>query len=365
MITTSRHRSRTAFTLIEAVISLALVSVVLVAALSTFGATARTRAVQTANQQRDMLAGQLMSEILRAAYTDPDVDGSAGGREVGEGDDDRATWDDVDDYNGLANEPPLEPDGTPMARFTGWTRSVNVHNVNPADPSEIGSPLVQTGLKHITVTVTDAWGGQTTHVSMKSRDGINDATLASDLNYTSWVGVELQVGDHTSARLSSGTALLNHPPPAAMNLLSNPGFEDGTTHWIGFFASINEYTPWSHGGARSIAVTNRAASWAGAYQDVTGHLVSGKTYRFRVWAAPHDTPACLLVPMATLYFDEDPIFLFGDPVWVFGDWTEITFDFTPVFTGTPQAVYVGVLSSDSQPVTDFLLDDAILHGVNQ
>ena len=360
-----RSAARTAFSLVEAVISIALVSIVLIAALSTLGATARTRGVQTAHQQRDVLARQLMSEILRGAFTDPDVDGSAGGLELGEPVDDRTGWDDVDDYHGLSNEPPQEPDGTAMVQFTNWTRSVGVHNVSTSDPSEIGTPIPETGLKHIAVTITDPWGGQTTLTSMKSRDGINDAMPTSSLSYTSWVGIELQVGDDASARLSSGAALLNHPPAVTINLLNNPGFEDGTTNWstVGS-ATIAPHTELPHNGVASLAVEDRSNASAGPIQNVTAHLESGRTYRFRTWAQPHNTTECQLIPTIILQTSAGTTSVDGAPVWASGGWTEISFDFTPVFAGVLQEGYVGVRSSASEPVTDFLLDDAWLYEVS-
>jgi len=357
--------ARSAFSLIEAVISMALVSVVLIAALSTLGATARTRSVQTSHQQRDALARQLMAEILGTAFTDPVVDGSAGGREAGEIVDDRTGWNDVDDYDGLSNQPPQEPDGSAMSQFQDWTRSARVHNVSAADPSEIGTPLPETGLKHITVTVTDPWGSETTLASMKSRDGVTDAIPSSSLSYTSWVGIELQVGEDESARLSSGTALLNYAPAVTMNLLSNPGFEDGTTNWsdVGD-ATITAHTDLPRNGIASIAVTNRPHSSSGPVQSVTPHLESGKTYRFRTWVSPHNAAASQLVPTIILQTSGGTMYIDGDPTWALGDWTELTLDFTPVFAGSLQKGYVCVRSSAAQPVTDFLMDDAWLYEVN-
>ncbi|MHC5113201.1 MAG: carbohydrate binding domain-containing protein [Planctomycetota bacterium] len=358
-----RSDARRAFSLIEAVISIALVSIVLVAALSTVGATARTRSIQTAHQQRDVLARQLMAEILRAAYTDPEVAGSDAGREIDEPADDRTQWDDVDDYDGLSNQPPREPDGTLMSQFEAWTRAAAVQNVNPASPDEISAPG-GTGLKRVTVTVTDPWGGQTTHASMKSRDGVNDAVPASSLSFTSWVGVELQVGSDASSRLSSGTALLNHPPPATMNLLSNPGFEDGTANWEAVGASLAPYNDQQRHGTTSLAVTARSNSSSGPIQNVTPHLESGRTYRFRVWARAHNAAASQLVPTMILQTSGGITYVDGDPVVVPDDWSEVSYDFTPVFAGALQKGYVCVRSSPGQAVTDFLLDDAWLFEVS-
>lgn len=137
--------------LVEAVISMVIVSVMLVAALSTVGAS-RTGEHKMATRARGLLLAQgLMSEILQCAYEDPDDPGTSLGYEVGESTINRTDYDDVDDYLGWDASPPEDRDGTVIPGPDGYRRIVNVEWINPSDLEQIaGSP---TGIKRITVMV--------------------------------------------------------------------------------------------------------------------------------------------------------------------------------------------------------------------
>jgi len=141
-----------AMTLVEAVVSIAIVGVMLVAALNAVGASRVTQQKMSERARAMLLAEDLMSEILRQAYEDPDLGaGSFGlaGSEIGDGS--RALWEDVDDYDGWSAAPPEEKDGTPLNGFAGWTRSVEVAWIATDDfEDEQGS---DTGVKRVIVRV--------------------------------------------------------------------------------------------------------------------------------------------------------------------------------------------------------------------
>ncbi len=139
------------FTLVEAVISIVLVGVLLVAAINTLGATA----VSTRNIEHQALGytlvADLMAEILSQAYEEPD-DTPDFGRESGESGGGRMDWDDVDDYDGWSATPPETKDEEPLDGYDQWTRSVEVAFVQTASlNNEVG---VETGVKRITVTAS-------------------------------------------------------------------------------------------------------------------------------------------------------------------------------------------------------------------
>jgi len=150
----SEHQTRRGLTLAEAVISMIIISVMLVAALNTVGA-ARTTEKKIGDRPRGLLlAEDLMSEILRQAYEDPGLAPGSfglGGDEVGDGS--RNLWDDVDDYHGWSASPPQQKDGTVIPGFTGWERSVTVARANPGDFGA-AAPATDTGVKQIRLTVT-------------------------------------------------------------------------------------------------------------------------------------------------------------------------------------------------------------------
>jgi type II secretory pathway pseudopilin PulG len=143
-----------ALTLAEAVVSMVIISVMLVAALNSVGAS-RTTQQKIADRSRGfLLAEDLMSEILRQDYEDADLAPGSfglGGDEVGDGS--RSLWDDVDDYDGWSASPPQQKDGTVIPDLAGWGRSVTVARAEPGDFEAI-APATDTGVKQIRVDVT-------------------------------------------------------------------------------------------------------------------------------------------------------------------------------------------------------------------
>jgi len=141
---------RPGFTLVEAVISIVLVGVLLVAAINTLGATAVSKRNIEHQALGYTLAAELMAEILSQAYEEP-VDNVAFGREAGESGGSRVDWDDVDDYGGWSASPPQTKDDEPLDGYDQWTRSVEVAFVKPTSLNELGA---NTGVKRITVTAS-------------------------------------------------------------------------------------------------------------------------------------------------------------------------------------------------------------------
>ncbi len=148
-----RARSLRGFTLLEALLSLVLVGMVVVAALSALGSALAIEQLVAERGHGLGICRQLMAEILRQPYADPDGGPLVLGPDASEvGDGSRALWDDVDDYDGWSASPPQDKDGTVAGNRAGWTRIVAVVWVDPTDPSQtVGSDQ---GAKWISVTVT-------------------------------------------------------------------------------------------------------------------------------------------------------------------------------------------------------------------
>ena len=195
-------------TLVEAAISVILVAAVLVGALSVMGSVARARQLQGARCQRVALAQTLMAEVCQAHYVDPN-DGTGFGVELDEMGGTRSDFDDVDDYTGWSASPPQAKDGTDLTRYTGWTRQVAVHYVQPASPDTPHDD--DHGLKRITVTVTDDQGKKTELVSLRSANGAFELAPEASATVVTWVGVELQIGDEDATRIGSASVRLNYP----------------------------------------------------------------------------------------------------------------------------------------------------------
>ncbi len=147
----TRRRKRRSLSLIEAVISIAIVSVLLVAALETTGASVMGRHRMSGHARGHLLAVDLMSEIMAKPYEDPD-DTPVFGLEGGENPPGRTAFDDVDDYDAWTSAPPQHQDGTPIPGLDGWARDVAVVWALPADLTSIS--MSPTDIKRITVTVS-------------------------------------------------------------------------------------------------------------------------------------------------------------------------------------------------------------------
>jgi hypothetical protein len=137
-------------TRIEVLMCTLFVSVVLVGAMNVLGAAVSGRTKTTNAVRAQLLAQQLMAEILSAEY----VDGGllpVFGPELLEANGTRNNFDDVDDYDGWDSSPPESRDGARLPNSTGWRRTVVVERVDPLAPMSIAAS--DKGLKRITVTV--------------------------------------------------------------------------------------------------------------------------------------------------------------------------------------------------------------------
>jgi MSHA pilin protein MshD len=185
-----------AFTLVEAVIGCLLIALVLVPTLQLIGDSSRSRTIQREQTLAAGLARELMGEILQARYAEPTTEGG----------ETRATWDDITDYHGLSETPPVQRDGTTIAGFTGWRRAVTVRLVTPASPTTTSATDV--GLKEIVVTVTSNTGRTYAFTSLKSSNDATERRAATSGAVVTSVDISLDVGTGTPLTTSVNTANL-------------------------------------------------------------------------------------------------------------------------------------------------------------
>ncbi len=145
---TTRGRGRArGFTLVEAIASIVLVGVLLIAALSAAGASASMRQNASSRDFAAMLAADLAEEIDLKGYG-----GTTGGTITGAilaGT--RATFTTIDDYNGLEERPPVTGAGVTIDGAANYSRQTAVQRVTLADPT--AATTTETGVKRITITV--------------------------------------------------------------------------------------------------------------------------------------------------------------------------------------------------------------------
>ncbi len=144
---------RGGFTLVEAVISTVIVSVMLVAALNTVGTSRLIQQKVSLSSRGRLLAESLLAEIVQQAYEDP-TETIVFGPESGEATNNRSDFDDVDDYHNWSQSPPKNKDGSAVPQSEGWTRTVTVVWVDAADPA--ATETSESSAKRITVTASRA-----------------------------------------------------------------------------------------------------------------------------------------------------------------------------------------------------------------
>lgn len=159
------QRSGRAFTLMEAVISTVIVAVMFTAALNTVGASRITQHKAALVARGRMLAEALMAEILQQSYQNP-AEPHVFGLESGESGSTRGAYNDVDDYSGLTESPPVAKDGTALANSANWKRTVTVAWVDPLNPSQVSG--TETGAKRITVVASFRGMPQATIVAVRA-----------------------------------------------------------------------------------------------------------------------------------------------------------------------------------------------------
>ncbi|MDX2016517.1 MAG: hypothetical protein SFY95_02610 [Planctomycetota bacterium] len=149
---------RRGISIIEAVVSVAIVGGLAIAVINTVGSIGRARASAGERALAQLLASDLLSEILARRYCEDlaaktvTLGPEAGETTAGT----RAAFDDVDDYLNLTD--PSVSGGVPRTREgletpgvgKGWVRRVSIERVSPAD---LAASLTDQGLLRVTVTV--------------------------------------------------------------------------------------------------------------------------------------------------------------------------------------------------------------------
>jgi type II secretory pathway pseudopilin PulG len=141
-----QHRSGIA--LIEAVMSIMVVSVMLVAAMQLVVSSRQASSMNENRLVAHALASELMAEILDKPYRNA----TSTDNETAAVNDGRTSLTSVADYHGWMESPPQHADGLVMSHLAQWSRSVEVVAVIPESPDL--SSQSDLGVKRITVVVS-------------------------------------------------------------------------------------------------------------------------------------------------------------------------------------------------------------------
>jgi len=125
-----RHgQRRCGWTLVEVMVSAMLVGVLIVPTIGVFIRTANNYYRESVRDRAWQLGQELMNEIMTRAWEDPTATGRRFGRETNESVNNRQEWDDIDDYDGLVERPPVDETGVPLSNSGSYERRVEVHYV--------------------------------------------------------------------------------------------------------------------------------------------------------------------------------------------------------------------------------------------
>ena len=116
-------RRQSAFTLVEIIVTIVVVSIASVALMS-FANVVRSSADPVIQQQATTIAEAYLEEILGRSFDDPQ--GGETGNDEGEAG--RSDYDDVKDYRSLAAGPAADQFGNPVAALAAYTVTVNISN---------------------------------------------------------------------------------------------------------------------------------------------------------------------------------------------------------------------------------------------
>ena len=193
---------RRGFSIIEAVLSVAIVAVLSVSSVAAFGAIARSRYSQSESRLGTLLAQQLMAEVMQEPFQQPGPTPGFGPR----GGQTRATFDAVDCYDGYVAGPPVSGANAVLTGYAGWTQKVKVTFVTPASPDTATGAT--TTLKRITVTTIAPSGREYALVGWRSKFGPYEATPSTLTTYVTGVAVTVQGVSPTKA-VQTGAHPLN------------------------------------------------------------------------------------------------------------------------------------------------------------
>ena len=123
--------ARRGFTLIEAALATVIVGVAFAATMELFGACTRQNQVSSHMTSALMLSGQVQEAMQGLTFNDPVNGTDVFGAEAGET---LATYNDLDDFDGLSFSPPIDAMRQQLPLLSQYTQIVSVMPVYPKKP---------------------------------------------------------------------------------------------------------------------------------------------------------------------------------------------------------------------------------------
>lgn len=155
------------FTLVESIVTILVTSIAILALSSAIGLGFRHSSDGLKNAKSVELAQAYLEEIQTRRYDEmtplggvpPCSSATTPCSAIGSDGESRSQFDDVDDYHGIDESPPLDATATPMPEFDGYRVQVAVAYASAAQVTELGLDGA-TDAKIVTVSVVTP-GGET------------------------------------------------------------------------------------------------------------------------------------------------------------------------------------------------------------
>ncbi len=119
-----------AFTLVEAMIAMVLISLVIVSLIVAGRAFAQVNSAAVKLTTAEFLIDQIRELTTPLDVVDPQTTTSVFGPETGES---LSDYDDLDDFDGASFSPPINADCQQLTDLTVYNQQIIVENVDPAD----------------------------------------------------------------------------------------------------------------------------------------------------------------------------------------------------------------------------------------
>jgi MSHA pilin protein MshD len=142
-----RSIRRRGFTMIEAGLTTIIVGVGIAASMSLFGACSMQNINASQSTTAMMLADNIQEAMANLSFADPITGTTTFGPEGGET---LASYDDVDDFDGLTISPPID---ATRASLTDLSQYSQVIAVTPVDPNNLTTTLAKTTTTRTAVRV--------------------------------------------------------------------------------------------------------------------------------------------------------------------------------------------------------------------
>jgi hypothetical protein len=167
-------------------------------------------------------------------------------------------------------------------------------------------------------------------------------------------------GSTATATRTSTSAVPTSTPSSSGNVLANPNMESGTASWVVNGAgTLSSDTAQFHGGARSLKITGRTASWNGIGQNLSSAAFpsSGRSYTVSVWVraesgAPTAVATLRLTASTTTYINMASVGINAN------GWTLLSGTASVTWSGTLTGVLFYVETATG--TDNFSIDDAAL-----